>query len=51
MGLYALSAGSRDALKGAPDASGDHRTKTQRVFQNARPPDDGHRMLDLRPMH
>ena len=39
-GLYALAAGS-------PDASGDHQTKTQRVFYFGRPPDDGHRTLAL----
>jgi len=31
----------------APDAFGDHRTKTQRGLQNAQPPDDGHRTLAL----
>ena len=38
-GLNPLAVGSRDAPKGTPDASGDHRTKTQRVFQVAQPPD------------
>jgi len=46
-GLYAPIAGSPDGLKVAPDASGDHRTKTQRRLQIAQPPDDGHRTLDL----
>ena len=38
-GLYAPAAGSPDALKVAPDASGDHRTHAQRGFQNCGPPD------------
>jgi len=42
-GLYAPAAGSPDALKVAPDASGDHRTHAQRGFQNGISPDDGHR--------
>ena len=46
LGLYAPVAGSPNALKGAPDASGDHQTKTQGAFQIAQPPDDGHRTLD-----
>ena len=40
-GLYASAAGSPDAPYEAPDASGDHRTKTQRGFQTSRPPDAG----------
>ena len=32
-GLYAPAAGSPDALKVAPDASGDHRTHAQRGLQ------------------
>jgi len=31
-GLYGLAVGSPDAIYVAPDACGDHRTKTQRVF-------------------
>ena len=31
-GLYAPVAGSPDALYMAPDASGDHQTKTERLF-------------------
>ena len=41
LGLYAPATGSPDGLKVAPNASGDHRTKTQRVFQFDQPPDDG----------
>ena len=46
-GLYAPAAGSPDALKVAPDASGDHRTHAQRGFQNGIAPDDGHRTMAL----
>ena len=49
-GLYALAVGSPDSLKGPPDASGDHRSKTQGAPQNFRAPDDGHRTLDWRPV-
>jgi len=46
-GLYAPAAGSPDALKVAPDASGDHRTHAQRGLQFGIAPDDGHRTLAL----
>jgi len=46
-GLYAPAVGSRDALKVAPDASGDHRTHAQRGMQIGTAPDDGHRTLVL----
>jgi len=46
-GLNAPAAGSPDALKVAPDASGDHRTHVQRGFANGMSPDDDHRTLDL----
>ena len=46
-GLYAPAAGSPDALKVAPDASGDHRTHAQRGLQIGMSPDDGHRTLAL----
>jgi len=46
LGLYAPAVGAPNALKGPPDASSAHRTKTQRGFQNARSPDNGHRTLD-----
>jgi len=46
-GLYVLESGSPNATYVAPDASGDHRTKTQRRLQIAQPPDDGHRTLAL----
>ena len=39
--------GSPDAVYVAPDPSGDHRTKTQRVFYFGQPLDDGHRTLAL----
>ena len=38
------NSGSPDALKGAPDASGAHRTHAQRGSQNACTPDANHRM-------
>ena len=46
-GLYAPAAGSPDALKVAPDASGDHRTHAQRGLQIGTAPDYGHRTLAL----
>ena len=45
--LYAPTAGSPDALKVAPDASGDHRTHAQRGLHFGFAPDDGHRTLAL----
>jgi len=45
--LYAPESGSPDALKVAPDASGDHRTHAQRGIQFGISPDDGHRTLAL----
>ena len=46
-GVISLDSASPDDLKVAPDASGDHWTKTQRGFQSDRPPDDDHRTLAL----
>ena len=45
--LYAPAAVSPDALKVAPDASGDHRTHAQRGLHFGIAPDDGHRTLAL----
>jgi len=47
LGIYALLAGSPDALYVALDASGDHRTHAQRGMQIGIAPDDGHRTLAL----
>jgi len=46
-GLNAPTAGSPDALKVAPDASGDHRTHAQRGLKFGISQDDGHRTLAL----
>ena len=47
-GLYQAFVGALDALKLALDASGAHQTRAQRVLQNARALDAGHRTLAKR---